>query len=130
MGRYVSEAWFGRQLDRHPPACRRVENGPARPEPTRSAGMALITTGTALLTVPIPLPFLNVKLLGLIMIVAGLVKARALQRASSWLRRNRPKVLAARVALETLLEANAPVARHRRAGADQLAGGRFTVTVP
>jgi hypothetical protein len=92
--------------------------------------MALITTGTALLTVPIPLPFLNVKLLGLIMIVAGLVKARALQRASSWLRRNRPKVLAARVALETLLEANAPVARHRRAGADQLAGGRFTVTVP
>ena len=197
MGRYVSEAWFGRQLDRHPPACRRVENGPARPEPTRLAGMALITTGTALLTVPIPLPFLNlkllglimivaglvkaralqrasswlrrnrrgrngparpeptrpagmalittgtvlllavsiplpflnVKLLGLIMIVAGLVKARALQRASSWLRRNRPKVLAARVRLETLLEANAPVARHRRAGADQLAGGRFTVTV-
>ena len=196
MGRYVSEAWFGRQLDRHPPACRRVENGPARPEPTRSAGIALITTGTALLTVPIPLPFLNVKLLGLIMIIAGLVKACALQRASSWLRRNRrgrngqarpeptrpagialittgtvlllavsiplpflnvkllglimiiaglvkaralqrasswlrnrPKVLAARVALETLLEANAPVARHRRAGADQLAGGRFTVTV-
>jgi N-acetylglucosaminyltransferase len=196
VGRYVSEAWFGRQLDRHPPACRRVENGPARPEPTRSAGIALITTGTALLTVPIPLPFLNVKLLGLIMIIAGLVKACALQRASSWLRRNRrgrngqarpeptrpagialittgtalllavsiplpflnvkllglimiiaglvkaralqrasswlrnrPKVLAARVALETLLEANAPVARHRRAGADQLAGGRFTVTV-
>jgi hypothetical protein len=70
-----------------------------------------------------------VKLLGLIMIVAGLVKARALQRTSSWLWRNRRKVLAARVALETLLEANAPVARHRRAGADQLAGGRFTVTV-
>ena len=197
MGRYVSEAWFGRQLDRHPPACRRVENGPTRPEPTRPAGMALITTGTALLTVPIPLPFLNVKLLGLIMIVAGLVKARALQRTSSWLWRNRRvrngpgqpepsrpagialittgtvlllavsiplpflnvkllglimivaglvkaralqrtsswlwrnrrKVMAARVALETLLEANAPVARHRRAGADQLAGGRFTVTV-
>ena len=197
MGRYVSEAWFGRQLDRHPPACRRVENGPTRPGPTRPAGMALITTGTALLTVPIPLPFLNVKLLGLIMIVAGLVKARALQRTSSWLWRNRRvrngpgqpepsrpagialittgtvlllavsiplpflnvkllglimivaglvkaralqrtsswlwrnrrKVMAARVALETLLEANAPVARHRRAGADQLAGGRFTVTV-
>jgi hypothetical protein len=89
VGRYVSEAWFGRQLDRHPPACRRVENGPARPEQTRSAGMALITTGTALLTVPIPLAFLNVKLLGLIMIVAGLVKARALQRAPGWLRRNR-----------------------------------------
>ena len=129
MGRYVSEAWFGRQLDRHPPACRRVENGPTRPGPTRPAGMALITTGTALLTVPIPLPFLNVKLLGLIMIVAGLVKARALQRTSSWLWRNRRKVMAARVALETLLEANAPVARHRRAGPDQLAGGRFTVTV-
>ena len=197
MGRYVSEAWFGRQLDRHPPACRRVENGPTRPGPTRPAGMALITTGIALLTVPIPLPFLNVKLLGLIMIVAGLVKARALQRTSSWLWRNRRvrngparlepsrpagialittgtvlllavsiplpflnvkllglimivaglvkaralqrtsswlwrnrrKVMAARVALETLLEANAPVARHRRAGADQLAGGRFTVTV-
>jgi glycosyltransferase involved in cell wall biosynthesis len=197
VGRYVSEAWFGRQLDRHPPACRRVENGPTRPGPTRPTGIALITTGTALLTVPIPLPFLNVKLLGLIMIVAGLVKARALQRTSSWLWRNRRvrngparpgptrpagialittgtvlllavsiplpflnvkllglimivaglvkaralqrtsswlwrnrrKVLAARVALETLLEANAPVARHRRAGADQLAGGRFTVTV-
>jgi N-acetylglucosaminyltransferase len=197
VGRYVSEAWFGRQLDRHPPACRRVENGPTRPGPTRPAGMALITTGTALLTVPIPLPFLNVKLLGLIMIVAGLVKARALQRTSSWLWRNRRvrngpgqpepsrpagialittgtvlllavsiplpflnvkllglimivaglvkaralqrtsswlwrnrrKVMAARVALETLLEANAPVARHHRAGADQLAGGRFTVTV-
>jgi cellulose synthase/poly-beta-1,6-N-acetylglucosamine synthase-like glycosyltransferase len=125
----VSEAWFGRQLDHHPPACRRVENGPARPEPTRPGGIALITTGTALLTVPIPLPFLNVKLLGLIMIVAGLIKARALQRASSWLRRNRPKVMAARVALETLLEANAPAARHRRPGADQLADGRFTVTV-
>jgi N-acetylglucosaminyltransferase len=197
VGRYVSEAWFGRQLDRHPPACRRVEDGPTRPRPTRPAGMALITTGTALLTVPIPLPFLNVKLLGLIMIVAGLVKARALQRTSSWLRRNRRvrngpaqpepsrpagialittgtvlllavsiplpflnvkllglimivagllkaralqrtsswlwrnrrKVMAARVALETLLEANAPVARHRRAGADQLVGSRFTVTV-
>jgi cellulose synthase/poly-beta-1,6-N-acetylglucosamine synthase-like glycosyltransferase len=62
------------------------------------------------------------------MIVAGLVKARALQRAPSWLRRNRPTVMAARVALETLLEASAPVAR-RRAGADQLADGRFTVTI-
>ena len=89
MGRYVSEAWFGRQLARHPPANRRVFNGPARPEPTRLAGMALIITGTVQLAVPISLPFLNVKLLGLIMIVAGLVKARALQRASSWLRRNR-----------------------------------------
>jgi N-acetylglucosaminyltransferase len=197
VGRYVSEAWFGRQLDRHPPACRRVGNGPARPKPSRPAGIALITTGTALLTVPVSLPFLNVKLLGLIMIVAGLVRARALQRTSSWLRRNRPgrngaarpeptraagmalittgtalplavpvslpflnvkllglimivaglvraralqrtsswlrrnrpNMMAARVALEMLLEANAQVARHRRAGADQLAGGRFTVTV-
>jgi N-acetylglucosaminyltransferase len=130
VGRYVSEAWFGRQLERHPPACRRVENGPARPEPARPAGMALLTTGTVLLlAVPIPLSFLNVKLLGLIMIAAGLVKARAPQRTSSWLRRNRPKVMAARVALETLLEANAPVARHGRAGADQLVGSRFTITV-
>ena len=62
--------------------------GPA--EPTRLAGMALIITGTVLLlAVSISLPFLNVKLLGLIMIVAGLVKGRALQRASSWLWRNR-----------------------------------------
>jgi cellulose synthase/poly-beta-1,6-N-acetylglucosamine synthase-like glycosyltransferase len=92
--------------------------------------MALITTGTVLLlAVPISLPVLNVKLLGLIMIVAGLVKARAPQLASSWLRQNRPKVMAARAALETLLEANAPAARHRRAGADQLADRRFTVTV-
>jgi hypothetical protein len=78
--------------------------------------------------VPVSLPFLNVKLLGLIMIVAGLVKARALQRASSWLRRNRPKMMAARETLETLLETNAPAARHRRAGADQLAGSRFTAS--
>ena len=62
----------------------------ARPELTRPAGMALIMTGTVLLlAVSISLPFLNVKLLGSIVIVAGLVKARALQRASSWLWRNR-----------------------------------------
>jgi hypothetical protein len=152
VGRYVSEAWFGRQLARHPPAYRRVHGparplagpapllrhgqpepvGQARPELTRPAGMALIITGTVLLlAVSIPLPFLNVKLLGLIVIVAGLVKVRALQRGSSWLWRNRRKVMAARVPLDTLLEASAPVARwaERRAGADQLAGGRFTVTV-
>jgi hypothetical protein len=128
VGRYVSEAWFGRQLARHPPAYRRVQ---AQPEPTRPAGMAPIITGTVLLllavSIPFPFPFLNVKLLGLILIVAGLVKARALQRASSWLWRNRPKVMAARVLLDTLLKASAPVAR--RVGADQLADGRFTVTV-
>jgi cellulose synthase/poly-beta-1,6-N-acetylglucosamine synthase-like glycosyltransferase len=89
VGRYVSEAWFGRQLARHPPANRRASNAPARPELTRPAGMTLITTGTVLLAVSIPLPFLNVKLLGLIMIVAGLVKVRALQRASGWLWQNR-----------------------------------------
>ena len=89
MGRYVSEAWFGRQLARHPPANRRASNASARPDLTRPAGMTLITTGTVLLAVHIPLPFLNVKLLGLIMIVAGLVKVRALQRASSWLWQNR-----------------------------------------
>src|SRR5215475_1339851 len=89
VGRYVSEAWFGRQLARHPPANRRASNSPARPELTRPAGMTLITTGTVLLAVSIPLPFLNVKLLGLIMIVAGLVKVRALQRASGWLWQNR-----------------------------------------
>jgi hypothetical protein len=90
VGRYVSEAWFGRQLARHPPAYRRVQ---AQPEPTGPAGMAPIITGTVLLllavSIPFPFPFLNVKLLGLIMIVAGLVKARALQRASSWVWRNR-----------------------------------------
>jgi hypothetical protein len=156
VGRYVSEAWFGRQLTRHPPAYRRVRNGPARPlagpapslrhgqpepvrqarpELTRPAGMALIITGTVLLlAVSISLPFLNVKLLGLIVIVAGLVKVRALQRASSWLWRNRQELMAARVPLDTLREATAPVARRarrhdRRAGADQLAGGRFTVTI-
>jgi cellulose synthase/poly-beta-1,6-N-acetylglucosamine synthase-like glycosyltransferase len=47
----------------------------ARPELTRPAGLVLITTGTVLLlAVYIPLPFLNVKLPGLIMIVAGLVQ--------------------------------------------------------
>jgi glycosyltransferase involved in cell wall biosynthesis len=195
VDRYVSEAWFGRQLTRHPPAYRRVRNGPAgmaliitgtvlllavsislpflnvkllglivivaglvkvralqgasswlwrnrrvrngpaRPELTRPAGMALIITGTVLLlAVSISLPFLNVKLLGVIVIVAGLVKVRALQRASSWLWQNRREVMATRVPLDTLPEASAPVAcrarrRDRRAGADQLADGRFTVTV-
>ena len=91
---------------------RRVRNGPGQPEPSRPAGIALITTGTVLLlAVSIPLPFLNVKLLGLIMIVAGLVKARALQRTPAGCGRTDRKVMAARVALETLLEANAPVAR-------------------
>ena len=47
------------------------------------------------------------------MIVAGLVKARAPQQASSWLWRNRSAVMAARVRLDTLLEASAPVARRR-----------------
>ena len=52
--------------------------------------MALIITGTVLLlAVSIPFPFLNVKLLGLIMIVTGLVRVRVLQRASSWLWRHR-----------------------------------------
>jgi cellulose synthase/poly-beta-1,6-N-acetylglucosamine synthase-like glycosyltransferase len=46
----------------------------ARPELTRPPGVALIVTGTVLLlAVSIPLPFLNVKLVGLIMIVAGVV---------------------------------------------------------
>jgi glycosyltransferase involved in cell wall biosynthesis len=95
-----------------------------RPELTRPAGMALITTGTVLLlAVPITLSFLNVQLLGLIMIVAGLVKARVPQRVSSWMWQNRRVVMAARVPLDALLEAG------RRAGADQLASGRFTVTV-
>ena len=101
MGRYVSEAWFGRQLARQPPAHGRVHNGSTRhaqPELARPAGMALIITETALLlgtgtvlllTVPVQLPVLNVKLLGLIMIVGGLVKARTLQQVSSWLWRNR-----------------------------------------
>jgi len=180
VGRYVSEAWFGRQL--HPPAYRQVRNGAARPlagqaplprhgqpEPapqprpglTRPRGIASIVTGTVLLlAVSIPLPFLNVKLLGLIMIVAGLVKSRAPQRVFSWLRRNRREVMAARAPHDALLETSAPVARaagrrvaraqrtrrpgaragqrlgrleqrgrQRRAGANQLAGGRFTVTV-
>jgi glycosyltransferase involved in cell wall biosynthesis len=90
---------------------------------TRPAGMALMVTGAVLLlAVSIPLPSLNVKLLGLIVIVVGLVKARAPQRVSSWLWRNRRRVIAARVPLDTPLAASAPVA-------DQLAGGRFTVTV-
>jgi N-acetylglucosaminyltransferase len=90
---------------------------------TRPAGMALIVTGTVLLlAVSIPLPFLNVKVVGLILIVAGLVKAGAPQRVSIWLWRNRRKAMAMRVPLDTLLEASAPVA-------DQLAAGRFTVTV-
>jgi N-acetylglucosaminyltransferase len=138
---------------------RRVRNGQARPGLTRPAGMGLIVTGTVLLlAVSIPLPLLHVKLLGLIIIVAGLVKARAPQRMSSWLWRNRRVVMTARAPLDTLPGASAPVAppaerhaaraqrrrppgalggqslerlerRRRRAGADQLAGRRLTVTV-
>jgi hypothetical protein len=129
VGRYVSEAWFGRRLAQHPPAYRRTPDGSpwalpppggqpepqSRPELTRPAGMALIITGTVLLlAVSIPLPFLNLKLLGLILIVAGLVKVRALQRASGWLWRNRREVMtaldaprddppASRVPLDTML---------------------------
>ena len=95
VGRYVSEAWFGRKLESRQPAYRQARNGPAQPltgptpllrhgqpEParqprrglTRPAGTALIVAGTVLLlAVSSPLPFLNVKLLGLLMIVAGLV---------------------------------------------------------
>ena len=32
VGRYVSEAWFGRQIARQPPAHGRVHNEQARPE--------------------------------------------------------------------------------------------------
>jgi len=137
----------------------------APPESARPAGMALILTGTVLLlAVSISLPFLNVKLLGLTIIVAELVKVGALQRASSWLWRNRREMMPARVPvtgtrvpLDALLEASPRVARpagrrpargqrrrrpgapsgqrleqrgrQRQAGANQLAGGRFTVTV-
>jgi hypothetical protein len=81
----------------------------ARPELTMLTGMALIVTGAVLLVaVSISLPFLNVKLLGLIMIVAGLVKVGALQGVSSWAWRNRRVVMAAWVPLDTLLKANAP----------------------
>jgi hypothetical protein len=49
VGRYVSEAWFGRQVARHPPANRWASNASARPDLTRPAGITLITTGTVLL---------------------------------------------------------------------------------
>jgi hypothetical protein len=143
VGRYVSEAWFGRRLAHHPPAYRRAPDGsprslpatpgqpeppgPARPGLTQPAGMALIIGGIVLLlAVSIPLSFLNVKLLGLILIVAGLVKVRALQRASGWLWRNRREVMTAldapldetaapRVPLDTLLNTTgAPSRRARR----------------
>jgi glycosyltransferase involved in cell wall biosynthesis len=98
---------------------------PARPEharPTelaRPTGMAVFVTGTVLLlAVSSPLPALNVKLLGLILIIAWLVNARVLQRTSTWLWRNGQEAMAARAL------------RHDRpAGANQLVGGRLTVTV-
>jgi cellulose synthase/poly-beta-1,6-N-acetylglucosamine synthase-like glycosyltransferase len=120
--------------------------------------MALIVTGTVLMAVSSPLPFLNVRLIGLSIIVAGLVTARAPQRVSNRLWRKRREVMAARAPLDTLPDASALVARpaghrascpqrrqrpgalggqrpgrlerrHRRAGAGQLAGGQLTVTV-
>jgi hypothetical protein len=88
--------------------------------------VALIATGAVLLlAVSSPMPFLNVKVLGLILIVTGLVKVRALQRASGWLWRNRREVMTAldappdeieapRVPLDTLLVTSAPVPHRAR----------------
>jgi hypothetical protein len=98
--------------------------------------MALIITGTVLLlAVSIPLPFLNVKLLGLILIVTGLVKVRALQRASGWLWRNRREVMtaldaprddppASRVPLDTMLAT--PPSKTRRSLAQRARARRST----
>jgi hypothetical protein len=88
--------------------------------------VVLIATGAVLLlALSNRLPFLNVKLLGLILIVTGLVKVRALQRASGWLWRNRREVMTAldappdeieapRVPLDSLLVAAAPAPRRAR----------------
>jgi len=93
----------------------------------------LIAAGAVLLlALSNRLSFLNVKLLGLILIVAGLVKLRALQRASGWLWRNRREVVTAldappdeieapRVPLDTLLVAAAPTPRRARRRARQQA---------
>jgi hypothetical protein len=141
VARYVSEAWFGWRL-RRPPAYRQAPGGPAQPWPAypgqpvparparhrqaRTAGVALIVIGAVLLlAVSNPIPFLNAKLLGLILIVTGLVKVRALQRASGWLWRNRREVMTAldappdeieapRVPLDALLVSTAPVPRLAR----------------
>jgi hypothetical protein len=72
-----------------------------------------------------PIPFLNAKLLGLILFLTGLVKVRALQRASGWLWRNRREVMTAldappdeieapRVPLDALLVTTAPVPHRAR----------------
>jgi hypothetical protein len=88
-------------------------------ELTRPAGVALIVTGIVLLlAVSVPLPFLNVKLVGLILIVAGLVKVRALQRASSWLLRNRRMAMAAWVPLGPTLAPDHPGPRPMAAESD------------
>ncbi len=95
--------------------------------------MLLIITGAVLLlAVSIPLSFLNLKLLGLILVIAGLVKLRALQRASGWMWRNRREVMTAldaprdekaipRVPLDMLLAASPPTARQVRRRAKQQA---------
>jgi hypothetical protein len=174
VGRYVSEAWFGRRLAQHPPAYRRRPDRssrplpaypaqpapsqpapsqpepsqpepsrpvrPARPELTRPAGILLLITGAVLLlAVSIRLPFLNLKLLGLILVIAGLVKVRALQRASGWLWRNRRDVMTAldapheeaampRVPLDVLLAASPPATR--RAGRRSKRRAKRQVTGP
>ena len=85
------------------------------------AGLVLIAIGAVLLlAVSAPLQFLNVKVVGLILIIAGLVTARVPQRASGWLWRNRREVMTAldappdaiaapRVPLDTLLVTSVPV---------------------
>ena len=94
--------------------------------------LLIITGGVLLLAVSIPLSFLNLKLLGLILVIAGLVKLRALQRASGWMWRNRREVMTAldaprdekaipRVPLDMLLAASPPTARQVRRRAKQQA---------
>jgi hypothetical protein len=123
VGRYVSEAWFGRRPAYPVPP---EQSRPARPGLTGPAGVALIITGAVLLlAVSSSLSFLNLKLLGLILVIAGLVTVRAVQRVSGWLWRNRREVMTAldaprdetaipRVPLDVLLAASPPAAR--RAG--------------
>ena len=110
------------------------------------AGLVLIAIGAVLLlAVSAPLQFLNVKVVGLILIIAGLVTARVPQRASGWLWRNRREVMTAldappdaiaapRVPLDTLLVTCVPVPRRARRRARRQAarsersrrpGGRF-----
>ena len=95
-----------------------------------STGLALTTVGAILLlAVRIPLPWLSLKVTGLVIMCAGLAGLRIPQRAGGWLRQNQDRLMetidpvagaeeAPRVPLDALLDPAADAASRDEAGFD------------